>query len=54
MERSQIKNKIKMTTQHDGDCTIYASLHNDNLDDGICTCGYGHQEIIHKCIQKNY
>jgi len=32
-----------MKTRHDGDCTIYASLINGNPEDGICTCGYGHQ-----------
>jgi len=32
-----------MKTKHDGDCTIYASLDNENPEDGICTCGYGHQ-----------
>jgi len=26
---------------HAGDCTIYASLHNGNPTDGVCTCGYG-------------
>ncbi len=28
---------------HDGDCTIYSALANGNLEDGICTCGYGRQ-----------
>ena len=32
-----------MKTKHDGDCSIYACLENSNLEDGICTCGYGHQ-----------
>ena len=36
-------NILKMKTQHDGDCSIYASLSNGNPEDGICMCGYGHQ-----------
>ncbi len=32
-----------MKTRHDGDCTIYSSLSNRMPEDGICTCGYGHQ-----------
>ncbi|MBI2628534.1 hypothetical protein HYW74_00430 [Candidatus Pacearchaeota archaeon] len=28
-------------TDHDGDCTIYSVLANNNPRDGICTCGYG-------------
>jgi hypothetical protein len=28
---------------HDGDCSIYASMVNQCPEDGICTCGYGHQ-----------
>lgn len=32
-----------MKTQHDGDCSIYASLSNIGMvEAGICTCGYGH------------
>lgn len=31
-------------TNHDGDCSIYACLDNGNPDDGICTCGYGHEQ----------
>lgn len=31
--------------QHDGDCTIYSSLHNGNPESGICTCGYGLERI---------
>ena len=27
--------------KHDGDCTIFASILNNNPTDGICTCGYG-------------
>lgn len=34
-----------MKTQHDGDCTIYASLSNSSPEVGICTCGYGLQLI---------
>jgi len=30
-------------TRHDGDCSIYSSLMNGMPEDGICTCGYGHQ-----------
>ena len=33
-------------TRHDGDCTIYSCLHNGSPENGICTCGYGHQIII--------
>jgi len=33
-------------TRHDGDCTIYASLCNENmLEAGICTCGYGREQV---------
>lgn len=32
-------------TRHDGDCTIYASLNNGRPYDGICTCGFGWQQI---------
>ncbi len=33
-------------TRHDGDCSIYASLDNYGVPEaGICTCGYGHQEL---------
>ncbi len=32
-------------TQHDGDCSIYAALENGRLEDGICTCGYGLQQM---------
>jgi len=35
-----------MRTKHDGDCSIYASLDNYGVPEaGICTCGYGHQEL---------
>lgn len=34
-----------MRTQHDGDCTIYALLHNRNPESGICVCGYGWQLV---------
>jgi hypothetical protein len=34
-----------MKSQHDGDCTTYASLVNRNPEDGICTCGYGWQYL---------
>lgn len=35
-----------MKMQHDGDCTIYASLSNIGMPEaGICTCGYGHQRM---------
>jgi hypothetical protein len=34
-----------MKTDHDGDCSIYASLSNYGMPEaGICTCGYGHQK----------
>jgi len=32
-----------MKARHDGDCTIYSLLINGMPEDGICTCGYGHQ-----------
>jgi len=33
-----------MKTRHDGDCTIYASLVNEDMPEaGICTCGFGHE-----------
>ncbi len=28
-------------TKHDGDCTFYESVLNNNPANGICTCGYG-------------
>lgn len=34
-----------MKSNHDGDCSIYASLVNRNPEDGICNCGYGLQEL---------
>lgn len=33
-----------MKTQHDGDCTIYASLMGEWPSNGICTCGYAHEQ----------
>lgn len=32
-----------MKKKHDGDCTVYACLHNNMPKSGICTCGYGLQ-----------
>ncbi len=32
-----------MKKQHDGDCSIYSSLCNNRPEDGICTCGYYHE-----------
>ena len=29
---------------HDGDCTVYSSMQNNHITDGICTCGYGHRQ----------
>ena len=34
-----------MKTRHDGDCSIYSPLKNGCPEDGICTCGYGHQRL---------
>ena len=34
-----------MKTKNDADCSIYSSLSNGNPEDGICTCGYGHQLV---------
>ena len=31
----------KNPTQHAGDCMIYASVHDTDPLQGICTCGYG-------------
>lgn len=39
--RAAEREKAAHRTQHDGDCTIYAALHNGCPEDGICTCGYG-------------
>jgi hypothetical protein len=33
----------KKLSQHSGDCTVYASLHNGTPEAGVCTCGYGLQ-----------
>jgi hypothetical protein len=30
---------------HSGDCTIYSSLINGRPFDGICTCGYGWEQV---------
>jgi len=30
---------------HAGDCSFYSSLDNGNPEDGICTCGYGLQQM---------
>ena len=32
--------------KHDGDCTIYAALCNGRPEDGICTCGFGRQQVF--------
>lgn len=35
-----------MKIRHDGDCTIYACLHEKSPPEhGICTCGYGWQLV---------
>ena len=37
-----------MRTDHDGDCTIYASIiegKHIECTDGICTCGYGWEQV---------
>lgn len=34
-----------MTIIHDGDCTIYSNLNNQNPWDGICTCGAGWRAV---------
>ena len=35
-----------MKSRHDGDCMIYAAVHNGMPFHGICTCGYGHQHMV--------
>ncbi len=30
---------------HAGDCSVYSSLSNGNPEDGVCTCGYGLQQM---------
>jgi len=42
-----------MKTRHDGDCSIYAVLSNKRPEDGICTCGYGHQLIVKRDSQRS-
>lgn len=32
-------------TRHHGACTFYSALENEDPRDGICTCGYGFQEL---------
>ena len=34
----------KDNSGHDGDCTVYSSMQNNHITDGICTCGYGHRQ----------
>lgn len=34
-----------MKTKHDGDCSLFSSVKNGNLTDGICTCGFAHDLI---------
>ena len=35
-----------MKTQHDSDCSIYATLDNIGMPEaGICTCGYGLKQM---------
>jgi len=34
-----------MKTKHDGDCSIYATLDNGRVEDGICICGYGLERL---------
>lgn len=36
---------VSCYTGHAGDCTIYACLSNGRPEDGICTCGYGWQQM---------
>ena len=35
-----------MKTRHNFDCTIYACLHNQNPEFGICTCGFGREVFV--------
>ena len=34
----------KDNSGHAGDCTVYSSMQNNRITDGICTCGYGHRQ----------
>jgi hypothetical protein len=34
----------KDNSGHAGDCTVYSSMQNNHITDGICTCGYGHRQ----------
>lgn len=34
-----------LLTKHSGDCSIYSALINGYPTDGICTCGYGAQQL---------
>jgi hypothetical protein len=33
-------------TGHDGDCSVFRSLVNRHPEDGICTCGYAHENNL--------
>lgn len=35
----------KKKQAHSGDCSIYSALINGSPTDGICTCGYGAQQL---------
>lgn len=37
--------KMPLLTKHSGDCSIYSALINGGPTDGICTCGYGAQQL---------
>jgi len=44
----------KEPTQHAGDCTIYASMCNNQPTDGICTCGFGWNQVRKLDCSKMY
>lgn len=48
MRCASIKQTISampLLTKHSGDCSIYSALINGGPTDGICTCGYGAQQL---------
>lgn len=50
----QVGDVREQMSKHDGDCTIYSCLLNGNPEDGICTCGYGRQQVRKLDYSKMY
>lgn len=42
---NQDKPSVELKPKHSEDCTFYSSLVNGRPEDGICTCGYGLEQV---------